>query len=292
MTVNLVFLVSWSSKLSGLVVGSWYSAAGYFMERVMGIKIRYYGDLPTPEPCMHLSNHRSEIDYMFIWPLIEKFGLSPSYRFVMKDSLKYSPGFGWYGMACQYVFLKRNWEQDKKYLESYLNGSTSNSQIFMFPEGRIWNPDILAKRNLEQEHQFTYVLPPKTKGYEFFRKHLDTVYDITIRYPDMPDDFKYCMSHVFWGKIPDQVEVHFKRLHGNEIGDGKWLHQKYVEKDQFIKDEWTEQQDVQLSKYNNLKMVLFTSLTFLTMYGLTYLSLYRCYFILAHIGFITRAYIS
>ena len=49
----------------------------------------------TPQPAMIICNHRTRIDWMFMWSLCLRLGILDSMKIVLKDSLKSIPGFGW-----------------------------------------------------------------------------------------------------------------------------------------------------------------------------------------------------
>ena len=64
---------------SGLVAKMWFSFATFLIEHVGGVQVVLSGDnLPFGEPAMIICNHRTRIDWMFLWCLCLRLGILDS----------------------------------------------------------------------------------------------------------------------------------------------------------------------------------------------------------------------
>eukprot|EP00800_Vazella_pourtalesii_P021575 TRINITY_DN8091_c0_g2_i2.p1 TRINITY_DN8091_c0_g2~~TRINITY_DN8091_c0_g2_i2.p1 ORF type:complete len:196 (+),score=35.69 TRINITY_DN8091_c0_g2_i2:32-619(+) len=107
-------------------------------------KYVFSGDLsPLPQRTLLIMNHRTMLDWMFYWCLIDKIGNAASNKIVLKKQFRNWPGFGWAPQMTTFIFLKRVWEEDKEYLQnilSYYTRSKKSYQLLMFPEGTNLHP--------------------------------------------------------------------------------------------------------------------------------------------------------
>ncbi|CAF1589562.1 unnamed protein product, partial [Adineta steineri] len=92
------------------------------LEDLLGIKIVITGDDLTKGKyrSIIILNHRTRLDWMYIWMLHSRFQLLEQLKIVMKASLKHVPGIGW---ACQhagYLFLQRDWEKDQQRIKNII----------------------------------------------------------------------------------------------------------------------------------------------------------------------------
>lgn len=51
--------------------------------------------VPFGEAALIISNHRTRVDWMFLWCLCLRQGQLSGLKIVLKESLKGIPGFGW-----------------------------------------------------------------------------------------------------------------------------------------------------------------------------------------------------
>ena len=115
---------------------------------------------------------------------------------VLKESLRNIPILGWGMEFFQFIFLKRNWEEDKPRLSSHLQKLKKPEPMWfiMFPEGTNLAPctrkasKAWAERNgiRDLRHQ----LLPRSTGLQFclqeLRDTINYVYDCTIAYEGVP----------------------------------------------------------------------------------------------------------
>ncbi len=116
---------------------------------------------------------------------------------VLKESLKRIPVIGWGMRLSQFIFLKRNWEQDKPQMAKHfqkLNKLSLPMWLLIFPEGT-----NLAESTRERSVKWAeksgiedlqHTLLPRSTGLRFslqqMRKTVRYVYDCTIAYEGVP----------------------------------------------------------------------------------------------------------
>jgi lysophosphatidic acid acyltransferase / lysophosphatidylinositol acyltransferase len=169
-----------------------------------GIKLQECGELvPDDETCLVVINHRSDID----WIVGQSFGSRRlpmgGLKVIMKDSAKYVPVFGWMMYLAEFIFIKRNWDQDKQHMTSALARMATYPRPFWFviyAEGTRFDPSKVAKSQEFSQKEFgvTFknVLCPRTRGFvemvRALRGHVPTVFDATMvfdREPSLLDLF-------------------------------------------------------------------------------------------------------
>lgn len=133
------FAVHTSRKLSALIFGQWLALWPYLFEKINGTNVVFSGDtVPNAERVMVMCNHRTEVDWMYIWNLALRKGRIGSCKYAMKSSVRNVPIFGWAFHVLEFLLLDRNWEQDQPVIESYLKSFRNTGDPFwfvLFPEG-------------------------------------------------------------------------------------------------------------------------------------------------------------
>ena len=172
---------------------------------------------------------------------------------VLKESLKKIPVFGWGMTLSKFIFLKRNWEQDKaglaKHLHS-LNKSEDPMWLMFFPEGT-----NLATCTREKSRQWAekngikdmqHLLLPRSTGIRFcllnLRTSVDYVYDCTIAYEgvkrgEFAQDIYPIQASLLNGRPPKSVNMFWRRFKIASIplddvnAFDIWLRARWAEKD-------------------------------------------------------------
>ncbi|EKX36980.1 hypothetical protein GUITHDRAFT_116847 [Guillardia theta CCMP2712] len=210
---------------------------------VAKVKIVLSGDdLPYAEPAMIVCNHRTRIDWMFMWCLCLRLGLLNCMKIVLKDSLKSIPGFGWAMQSFLFVFLARDKSIDLKHMGEMLGYHTNNKlplSLILFPEGTDLSPHNMAKSDAFASQngltKYRHVLHPKVIGWarsiSLLRATCPAVYDVTIAYHDYEEVFKLDREGVKWRhpmslmpESPAEVEEWIKQSFARKE---KRLHQFY-----------------------------------------------------------------
>lgn len=209
-----------------------------------------------PERLVLVANHQIYTDWLYLWWIGYAAGMHGRIYVVLKESLKRIPVIGWGMQFAQFIFLKRNWEQDKPQLAAHMqkfNRASDPMWLMMFPEGtnladctrevsKEW-----ARKNGIKDMQHT--LLPRSTGLHFMlqelRQTVDYVYDCTIAYEGVSrgqfaqDIFTVGASY-FGGRPPKSVNMYWRRFRISNIplDDPKkfelWLTARWREKDKFI----------------------------------------------------------
>jgi len=226
----------------------WFTFTWWMIEKVMNTNMFISGDeVPKgkKERVLVITNHRTRLDWMFLWGFFLREGRLRHLKIVMKAMLKQVPGFGWPMQTATFIFLARDFEKDKHYVESvlkYLGRLNYPAQTLLFPEGTDKTNDttkrsdtFAQKSNLKP---LRHALHPRTTGFTFIvglmKKYglIDAVYDLTLGYMGpIPQN----ESAIFKG-FPTECHVHLKRYDINDLPSddqelGEWLRTKWYEKD-------------------------------------------------------------
>lgn len=116
-----------------------------YFELYSGINIKFYGDRPKDENCVYISNHQSNMDWFL--PVILGTDLSASgrIRYILKDTLRLLPFYGWYFElhGCVYVSKGMRQNLDETMCKHLFDVTRRVNSLWMvlFPEGEsqcIW----------------------------------------------------------------------------------------------------------------------------------------------------------
>lgn len=120
------------------------------------------------ETALIICNHRTRVDWMYLWVLCLRQGQLSGLKIVLKESLKGMPGFGWATQMLLFVFLKRDKSKDLqrvREISDYLVCLNVPTTLLIFPEGTDLSPSNLLKSLLfakkEGLAEYQYVLHPK-----------------------------------------------------------------------------------------------------------------------------------
>ena len=175
---------------------------------------------------------------------------------ILKESLKRLPIVGWGMQFNQFIFLKRNWEQDKPHMTEALqrlNKATKPMWLLLFPEGTNLAPSTRERSKNWAEKSgikdYQHQLVPRSTGLQFclqqLRETTHYVYDCTIAYEGVPrgeyaqDIFTINRSY-FQARPPTSVNMYWRRFEISSIPiyDTKlfdqWLRARWQEKDWLI----------------------------------------------------------
>ncbi|CAJ0929417.1 unnamed protein product, partial [Mesorhabditis belari] len=245
-------------------VSLWMTIPMCFLEWFFGVTIRVCGDpIEYDEPAMILMNHRTRLDWMYIWSAL--FQINPwlitSNKISMKKELKFLPGAGFGMSANQFIFLERNIEKDKESFENtieYYASMKNNYQVLLFPEGTDKTDWTTAKSNSFAKKnglsQLEYVLYPRVAGFNHLlnknetrnfvlENYISYIYDITIGYP-----YKTVQTEIHLvakGDAPKEVHFHVKKIPISEIprsdtAAGAWLTKLWLEKEERLRKYYAE----------------------------------------------------
>lgn len=243
------FSVKFSRKATSFFLGTWLSLWPYLFEKINETKVIFSGEiLPDSERVLLVANHRTEVDWMYLWNLALRKGRLGYIKYILKSSLKKLPIFGWGFHILDFISVERKWEVDELTMHQMLSTFTDPQDplwLALFPEGTDFSEQkCVHSQKYASENGLPIlqnVLLPKTKGFfaclEVLRDSLDAVYDITIGYRHRCPTF---LDNVF-GVDPSEVHIHARRVVIGEIPRTEdeaaaWLIEAYQLKDQLLSD--------------------------------------------------------
>lgn len=250
-TTLLLRLVSvhYSRKATSFLFATWLSLWPFLFEKINKTKVVFSGEtVPTEERVLLFANHRTEVDWMYLWDLALRKGHLGYLKYILKSSLMKLPIFGWGFHVLEFIAVERKWEIDELIMGKKLSSFKDSRDplwLVVFPEGT----DYTEKKCIKSQ-QFASenglpilknLLIPKTKGFfaclEALSNSLDAVYDVTIGYKHHCPTF---IDNVF-GVDPSEVHIHVQRVLLREIPTSetdaaKWLIERFRLKDQLLSD--------------------------------------------------------
>ncbi|XP_051471292.1 lysocardiolipin acyltransferase 1 isoform X6 [Apus apus] len=130
---------AWYRWITDRVVATWLTLPVALLEMVFGAKVVVTGDGFVPgERSVIIMNHRTRMDWMFLWSCLLRYSYLRLEKICLKSSLKSIPGFGWAMQVAAFVFIRRKWENDKSHFEKMLDyfcDIKEPLQLLIFPEG-------------------------------------------------------------------------------------------------------------------------------------------------------------
>jgi 1-acyl-sn-glycerol-3-phosphate acyltransferase len=209
-----------------------------------------------PDRLVLIANHQIYTDWLYLWWIAYTNGMHGRLFVVLKESLRRIPVIGWGMQFYQFIFMKRNWEQDKPNMAKHLqklNKSTSPMWLLLFPEGTNLAPCTrkksrkwAAKNGIpDMEHQ----LLPRSTGLRFclqeLRGTVDYLYDCTIGYEGVPrgqyaQDIFTLKASYLEGRPPKSVSMYWRRFKISSIpvddpnAFDLWLRAHWTAKDKLL----------------------------------------------------------
>ncbi|XP_010529693.1 PREDICTED: probable 1-acyl-sn-glycerol-3-phosphate acyltransferase 4 isoform X2 [Tarenaya hassleriana] len=238
-----------SRKVTSFIFGLWLALWPYLFEKINGTKVVMSGDrIPQDKRVLVIANHRTEVDWMYLWNIALRKGCLGYIKYVLKSSLMKLPIFGWGFHILEFIPVERKREIDEPALLQSLS-TFKNPQdplwLALFPEGTDFTEEK-CKRSQKFAAEvglptLTNVLLPKTRGFgvclEVLWNSLDAVYDLTIAYKPRCPSF---LDNVF-GTAPSEVHIHVRRISVKEVPAGDpeasaWLIDSFHLKDKLLSD--------------------------------------------------------
>lgn len=134
-----LFSIHYSRKLTSAVFASWLALWPFLFEKINKTKVVFSGEtVPDKERILLLANHRTEVDWMYIWDLALRKGSLGYIKYVLKSSLMNLPIFGWAFHILEFIPVHRKWEIDEPIMHhilSTLKDPQDPLWLAIFPEG-------------------------------------------------------------------------------------------------------------------------------------------------------------
>ncbi|PIA55624.1 hypothetical protein AQUCO_00700141v1 [Aquilegia coerulea] len=244
-----LFSIHYSRKATSYLFGAWLALWPFLFEKINNTKVVFSGDtVPSKERILLIANHRTEVDWMYLWDLALRKGSIGYIKYILKSSLMRLPVFGWVFHILEFISVERKWELDEPNMRQMLSTLTDPQDplwLAVFPEGTDFTEQkCIRSQKYASENALPIlqqVLLPKTKGFsaclDVLRSSLDAVYDVTIGYKRQCPLF---MDNVF-GVDPSEVHIHIQRFSLDEIPISEdeaaaWLIDRFHIKDQLLSD--------------------------------------------------------
>ncbi|CAF1293990.1 unnamed protein product [Adineta ricciae] len=258
-------------RICSFIVGHFLLVITCLLEDFLNIRVVITGDeLTKPNVrSIILLNHRTRLDWMYIWMLQSRFKLLDQLKIALKSGIKRIPIIGWGCYHNGFLFLHRQWEKDqdemKKTIEYYKSSQTPVS-LLIFPEGTNLHNKTKLKSNTYASKQTTfnrpyeYCLHPHTTGFTYLLKTMrsndiiDTVDDITIGYEG---EISVTELDLLKGHFPKIIHFHIKRYDVNELPEedeqvSEWLKKCWDEKENRLEEFYTTYQfDLPSKRFRN-----------------------------------------
>jgi len=229
----------------------------FFMEIFFGMEIVITGDdtLSSEDAALVIANHRTRLDWFFLWSFFLRRGRLCNEKIVLKDVFRVLLGFGWAMQHFNFLFLSRRWEADEAHIGNILRRFTDAKyplQLLIFPEGTDLSPatasrsDEWAAKQTPPVPTMDYVLHPRVRGFQYtvqlLRNNIDAVYDVTIGYPDF---LPRAIGALGLGITPKQIHYHITRypikdLPSDEKELATWLETRWNEKEKNLRKFYEE----------------------------------------------------
>ncbi|XP_042327904.1 lysocardiolipin acyltransferase 1 [Sceloporus undulatus] len=242
---------AWYRWITDRVVATWLTLPVALLEIVFGAKVVITGDGFIPgERSVIIMNHRTRMDWMFLWNCLLRYSYLRLEKICLKSSLKGIPGFGWAMQVAAFIFIHRKWEEDKNHFENMLDyfcDIHEPLQLLIFPEGTDLTDNTKARSNAFAEknglQKYEYVLHPRTTGFTFIVErlrdgnNLDAIHDITVAYPqNIPQTEK----HLLYGNFPKEIHFHVQRYPVQALPASReqlqvWCQKRWEEKEKRLR---------------------------------------------------------
>jgi len=233
--------LAWLHWSQLIFLSEWWSGSECTVVYEKGTDIDEIGH----EHGMVIMNHKYDIDWLMGWMVAEHFRVLGATKVYAKNSLKFVPLIGSTWWFTESIFLKRNYDSDRRTMEKSheaLQTYPSPFWILLFCEGTRFTQvkhqqsmEVARKKGLpELKHH----LLPRPKGFcmaiNGFKDKITSIYDTTICVS--PSDVAPTLKNILYGRRC-VAELFVRRIpvadvpRGDDEKTGHWLNTLYQEKD-------------------------------------------------------------
>ncbi|XP_054776585.1 probable 1-acyl-sn-glycerol-3-phosphate acyltransferase 5 isoform X2 [Prosopis cineraria] len=168
-----LFSIHYSRKATSFFFGASLALWPFLFEKINKTKVTFSGDIvASKERILLIANHRTEIDWMYLWDLALRKGCLGYIKYVLKSSLMRFPIFCWAFHMLEFIPVERKWEVDKSTMQSMLSTFKDPQDplwLALFPEGTDFTEKKYDRsKKYAAEHGLPilkHVLLPRTKGF-------------------------------------------------------------------------------------------------------------------------------
>lgn len=134
-----LFSIRHSRMATAFLFGTWLSLWPCLFEKINKTKVIFSGQtVPEKERVLLFANHRTEVDWMYLWNLALRKGRLGQLKYILKSSLMKLPVFGWAFHVMEFVPVERKWEIDEEIMRNRLEKFKDQRDpmwLALFPEG-------------------------------------------------------------------------------------------------------------------------------------------------------------
>lgn len=134
-----LFSIHYSRKATSVFFSAWLALWPFLFEKINKTKVVFSGDIiPSKERSLLIANHRTEVDWMYLWDLALRKGCLGYIKYILKSSLMRLPIFGWSFHILEFIPVERKWEVDESTMRrmlSTLKDPQDPLWLALFPEG-------------------------------------------------------------------------------------------------------------------------------------------------------------
>lgn len=131
--------VHYSRKATSILFGTWLSLWPFLFEKINKTKVVFSGEnVPEKERVLLFANHRTEVDWMYLWDLALRKGRLGYIKYILKSSLMKLPIFSWGFHILEFIPVERKWEVDEAIMRKKLSAFKDPKDplwLAVFPEG-------------------------------------------------------------------------------------------------------------------------------------------------------------
>ena len=224
------------ARCTSWIFACWWTSCLFITERLNGVKVRVTGDaLPLNAPLLIMSNHKCNLDWMFLWSAAIRTGSMFQvgvFRAVAKAEIRVIPIFGWGCKLNGFAYVQRRWARDAAHLTSWIRAQIARAApgwVLIFPEGTRYTDANKARSDASAEKDGLAtlegeILRPRTKGLSLLLAesraaggYFRGVVDMTIQYTDANGKplrgsalGTRCFGQLAKGELPvETCHVHF-----------------------------------------------------------------------------------
>ncbi|GFO33373.1 1-acyl-sn-glycerol-3-phosphate acyltransferase 3 [Plakobranchus ocellatus] len=241
--VNLAY-AHWSQFT---FLGQWWSRMKVILY-ISDEDVKYIGK----EHNMTMMNHKYDIDWLAAWIIAERFGLLGNTKIYGKQVLKYVPLIGWAWYFTESIFLKRQWEHDKRIIQKDLQQACDYPEgyyvtLLLFPEGTRYTKKkheaSLEVCRAKGYPELKHVLLPRPKGFivsmHGLKGHFKVIINCTVAFERK--GLAPTLKNVLHGK---QLVAHFHAerifiddvpIESDEVC-AQWLRELFKKKDDLYEE--------------------------------------------------------
>ncbi|XP_035759531.1 lysocardiolipin acyltransferase 1 isoform X2 [Egretta garzetta] len=245
---------AWYRWITDCIVATWLTLPVALLEMVFGAKVVVTGDGFVPgERSVIIMNHRTRMDWMFLWNCLLRYSYLRLEKICLKSSLKSIPGFGSFATIsglcniCTDQLIRLSYlcsppirrMEHLKRMQAYRRGWAMQVAAFVFIQ-RKWEDD---KSHFEKMlDYFCDIREPLQllifpEGTDLTGDNLDAIHDITVAYPqNIPQTEKHLLN----GNFPKEIHFHVRRYPIETVPTSKeelqlWCRKRWEEKEERLR---------------------------------------------------------